>query len=268
MLKKLLIIGGGLILVLGGLIFGLDKFADSKAEIEFEKRLNSKTGLEVDVAKADVNFFKQNVKITDIRFNNVEGFSSDYIFQIASFDIQTKGLMKKPLEIEKMVIQDITVNVDIESDVNFSKPEDIFKINLEKLSQNNEKSSPNLTNTYQKKENENVTIDEIQFLNIQCKINLKIPLQSEAIKKEFTIEEIILNNVTDDNIQDKLSEVLQEKVLTEVQKLISQENIPQLDQILEEFNKNNPFSSSESLPKSSSPSQPSQPKLPEKPSLP
>ncbi|MEY3870043.1 MAG: hypothetical protein RLZZ338_3934 [Cyanobacteriota bacterium] len=283
MAKKYFIIAGLVIVVLGGAAFGLDKFADQKAEQEIEQKLSLGTGLATDCTKANVNLLQNNVQFMDIKVNNIDGFASPYLFRIKLMEVQAKSLLKTPLEIEKIVIEDVAVNVDVQSNNNATTPESMMAINLKQLSEKG-KNAP----SQDSEKPDDLKINQMQFKNIKFTINLRLPGGGEkkSITKEFDINQITLEQVTGKNLPDKLSSALQEKILTEITSLSNEQNSPQLNSILEHLNKiklPSPPSQPQkpSLPSPASPasplSQPNKPSLPspasplsqpEKPSLP
>ena len=253
MAKKYFIIAGLLIVALGGAAFGLNKFADQKAEQEIEQKLSLGTGLGTDCTKANVNLLQNNVQFMDIKVNNIDGFASPYLFRIKRIEFQAKSLLKTPLEIEKVVIEDVAVNVDVQFNDNATTPEEIMSINIKKISEKGKKlPSKNSDKT------EDLKIDKMQFNKIKFTIVLQLPGgEKSAITKEFEIDQITLEQVTGKNLPDKLSSALQEKILTEITSLSNEQNSPQLNSILEQLNKRK-------LP--SPPSQPQNPSLPSPPS--
>ena len=63
-------------------------------------------GLGTDCTKANVNLFQNNVQFKDIKVDNIDVSASPYIFRITSMEVQAKSLIKKPLEIEKIVVEE------------------------------------------------------------------------------------------------------------------------------------------------------------------
>lgn len=236
MAKKYLIIAGVLIVTFGAAVFGLDKLADQKAEQEIEQKLSLGTGLGIDCTKANVNLFQNNVQFMDIKVDNIDGFASPYIFRIKSMSFQAKSLVQKPLEIEKIVVEDIEVNVDVRFDNNATTPESMMSINLKKLSEKG-KNNPNQDSD----KPEDLNINQMQFNNIIFTINLQLPDgKNVPITKEFKIDQITLEQVTGKNLPVQLSSAIQEKILTEITGLINEQNLPQLNSIIEKSNKIKP----------------------------
>jgi hypothetical protein len=264
MAKKYFIIAGLLIVALGGAAFGLDKFADQKAEQEIEQKLSLGTGLGTDCTKANVNLLQNNVQFMDIKVNNIDGFASPYLFRIKRMEVQAKSLLKTPLEIEKVVIEDVAVNVDVQFNDNATTPEEMMSINIKKISE----KGKNLPSKNSDK-TDDLKIAQMQFNKINFTIFLQLPGGGKsAITKEFEINQITLEQVTGNNLPDKLSSALQEKILTEITSLSNEQNSPQLNSILEKLNKRK-LPSPPSQPQNPSlPSPPSPPSQPKKPSLP
>lgn len=236
MAKKYLIIAGILIVALGSVAFGLDKLADQKAQQEIEQKLSLGTGLSTDCTKANVNLFQNNVQFMDIKVDNIDSFASPYIFRITSMKFQAKSLLKKPLEIEKIVIEDVAVNVDVQFNNNASTPESMMVINLKQLSEKGKNTS-----SQDSDKPEDLNINQMQFNNIKFTVNLQIPDgKNSPITKEFKIDQITLEQVTGKNLPDKLSSALQEKILTEITGLINEQNLPPLNSIIEKSNKIKP----------------------------
>ena len=257
MAKKYFIIAGLLItLSLGGAAFGLEKIVNQKAEQEIEQKLSLGTGLATDCRKANVNLLQNNVNFMDIKINNMEGFSSPYLFRINSIDVQTKSFLKKPLEIEKIVIKDVAVNVDVQFNNNATTPESMMAINLKQLSEKG-KNAP----SQDSEKPDDLNINQMQFKNIKFTINLQLTGgdKKTPITKEFEISQITLEQVTGKNLPNKLSSALQGKILTEITSLSNEQNLPQLNSILEQLNK---------IKLPSPPSQPQKPSLPSPPSPP
>lgn len=250
--NKYLLITIIVIVALGGVAFGLKKFADQKAGQEIEQKLSLATGLNTTCTKANVNLFQNNIQFMDIKINNIPGFSSPYIFRIKNIEIQAKSLFKKPVEIESIVIEDVDVNVDAQFKANASTPDAIIAINVKQLS--NQGNKPSSQNSDKPDE---FNINQMQFKNIKVATNLQIPGKNTPINKEFTIDQITLTQITDKNLPDKLAAALQDKILTEINAILNNEkSLPKLSVILEQLNK------------IKLPSLPSLPSLPEKPSLP
>ncbi len=268
MAKKYFIIAGLLIVSLGGAAFGLEKFVNQKAEQEIEQKLSLGTGLATYCTKAKVNLLQNNVHFMDIKVNNMEDFSSPYLFRINSIDVQAKSLLKQPLEIEKIVIEDVAVNVDVQFKNNATTPEAMMAINLQQLSEKG-KNAP----SQDSEKPEDLNINQMQFKKIKFTINLLLPGggQKNPITKEFEINQITLEQVTGKNLPDKLSAALQEKILTEITNLSNQQNLPELNSIVEQLNKIKLPSPPSQPQKSSlpSPASPASPlSQPNKPSLP
>jgi len=262
MAKKYFIIAGLLIVSLGGAAFGFEKFVNQKAEQEIEQKLSLGTGLATDCTKANVNLLQNNVHFMDIKVNNMEGFSSPYIFRINSIDVQAKSLLKQPLEIEKIVIEDVAVNVDVQFNNNATTPESMMAINLKQLSEKG-KNAP----SQDSEKPDDLNINQMQFNNIKFTINLRLPggENKTPITKEFEINQITLEQVTGKNLPDKLSSALQGKILTEITSLSNEQNLPS---ILEQLNKIKLPSPPSQPQKPSLPSPASPPSQPQKPSLP
>ena len=254
MAKKYFIIAGLLISSFGGAAFAFQKFVNQKAEQEIEQKLSLGTGLATDCTKANVNLLQNNVHFMDIKVNNMDGFSSPYLFLIKSIEVQAKSLLKQPLEIEKIVIEDVAVNVDVQFNNNATTPESMIAINLKQLSKEGKKSP-----SQDSEKPEEVNINQMQFNKIKIRINLGLPggEKNTPITKEFEINQITLEQVTGKNLPDKLSSALQEKILTEITSLSHEQNLPQVNSILEQLNK---------IKLPSPPSQPQKPSLPSPPS--
>lgn len=252
------------IIVLGSAAFGFKKFVDQKAGQEIEQKLSLATGLNTTCTKANVNLFQNNIQFMDIKVNNIPGFNSSYIFSIKNINIQAKSLLKKPLEIENIVIEDVNINVDAQFNINASTPDNIIAINLKQLSEKANKPSNQDLN----KPNE-LLINQMQFKNIKVATNVQIPGKNTSLNKEFTIDQITLNQVTDKNLPDKLAEALQAKILTQVTAILNNEkSLPKSNLIVDQLNKIK-LPLSPSLPqKPSLPSLPSPSFQPEKPPLP
>ncbi|MEL7039514.1 MAG: hypothetical protein AAFO04_28470 [Cyanobacteria bacterium J06592_8] len=221
MAKKSIIIGGIAIAIcaVGGLLFGVDTWMDQQAKQKVEQELSSATGLEVVSAEADVNLLKQQVTIEDIRFANLNSFPSPHLLKIDRIDIKTEGFSIQPLKIETMVIQDIEINLDLQTRINPQSPENPLKINAQELlkqikQQEKADSSSN---------EPDLQIQQMQFKNIQVKANLKLPLRSNPLTHQFQIPQITLNDVTDENMPEKMSTALKEEILTELQVWLDQQ---------------------------------------------
>ncbi len=232
----------------GGLAFAADAFVDNMAKKQIEEKLSTNTGLAVDCTKADVNLLQQSVKVTDIRSSNVEQFPSPHLFTIGGIEIESKGLNSKPLQINKMVIQDVTMNLDIKASGNPGQGQNAMEVNVQNLSQPTPSDS-------QKPE---ILIEQMDFNNISINVNAEVPLVGEGLSQTFQIGQLTLINVTSDNMQEKLVAALQTAISSEMAK---NQGSPQLQQILGE--------AIQQMPKPSIPS-PSQPSIPspEKPSAP
>ena len=232
MAKGSLIIGGIVVVgcVLGGLAFGADALLDWYAQQKVEQKLSSATGLEVDCAKADVNVFQKQVNLMDIRLPNLNSFSSPSLVKIGRINAQMEELNDKPLKIEKMVIQDVEINLDIQTSANPQQPQYLMRINAQELLQQikqSEKtvnsSSPNAIAANPSPEEPELQIQQMQFNNIQVQVHLKLPLKPNPITHSFQLDQITLNDVTDENMPDKMSAALQDTILVEVQKWMSQQ---------------------------------------------
>ncbi|MBD2571363.1 hypothetical protein [Anabaena lutea] len=275
MVKKSRIIGGFVIagVVLGVLAIGGNILINQYAQKEVEQGLSDGTGLKVDCAEANVNLFAQSLKMMDIRFSNLAGFPSPYIFKIGSIEVQAERLNAKPLNFEMMIIKDVEINIDGKFSNNPAQPQNMIHINVQEMQQKaNNGGSTKKSSTSQPE----LIIQQMRFQNIQVNINAQLPLQSNPVKEQFQIQEISLSDLTNENLPKKLSTALQEQILMEVKNHLNQKNTPQLNQILEPLmglrQKN---SSPLSLPKklslpspSQQPKPPSPPQLPARPSFP
>ncbi len=238
MAKGSLIVGGIVAVgcVLGGLAFGADALLDKYAEQKVEQKLSSATGLEVDCAKADVNVFQKQVNLTDIRLPNLDSFSSQNLLTIGTINAQLEEVNNQPLKIETMVIQDVEMNLDIQTIPNPQNPQNLMRINaqqlLQQIKQSEKPVNPSPSNTIAANpspEEPELQIQQMQFNNIQVQVHLKLPLKPNPITHSFQIEQITLNDVTDKNMPEKMSAALQDTILVEVKQWMSQQQgTPQL----------------------------------------
>lgn len=241
---------------LGGLAFAADAFIDNMAKKQIEEKLSTNTGLEVNCAKTDVNLLQQSVKVTDIRSSNVETFPSSHLFTIGGIEIESKGLNSKPLQIEKMVIQDVAMNLDIKVSGNPRQGQEAMEVNMQQLSQ------PTASNSQEPE----MLIEQMDFNNIQINVNAEVPFLGEGLSQTFQIGQLTLMDVTSNNMQEKLATALQTAISSEI---ANQQGSPQLQQVLGQAIQQMPKPSIPSPEKPSLPS-PSQPSIPspEKPSIP
>ncbi|MEA5619889.1 hypothetical protein VB711_18860 [Cronbergia sp. UHCC 0137] len=266
MVKKSWIVGGLVVgaVILGVLSIGASKLINQHVQKKLEQSLSEGTGLPVDSAEAQVNLFAQNVKMMDIRFTNLAGFPSTYIFKIGSIEFQAERLNAKPLILKKMIIQDMEINIDVKFNNNSVQPQNLIEINAQKIQQkgNNGENTKKLSTPQTE-----LMIQQMLFKNIQVNVNAQLPLQSNPVKEQFKIEEISLKDLNNQNLPEKLSPILQDQILVEVKKRLSQKNTPQLNQIFKPLRglkqQNSPLFSP---PKK--PSLPSQSQQPAPPPLP
>ncbi len=226
MAKGSLIVGSMAIAVsaIMGLGFAADAWIDHKAQQTVEQKLSLATGLTVKCAQADVNLLKQQVTIKEIRFANLNSFTSPHLFNIDRLYLQAQKLNEEPLNIETMVIQDVEINLDIKAHVNSQSSEEMMQINAQELIQNIQQQEQNNNNSSPTEEAE-LQIQQMEFNNIQVKAHLQLPPQSKSnpITHQFQLQQVTLNDVTDQNMSDKMSAALQNEILAELQQWINQQ---------------------------------------------
>ncbi len=238
--------------VLGGGYWLADRSLDRQIEQRLEQGIIQLTGVPADCARANGRFFSPRIQIQDCQINNVPGFPSGYLLQVGTIDLESRNLRRKPPEIDRLTLQNLTLNLDIKADLspqNLLNPKALFPINLGEAlagvdagsdrSGDQPSTSPETDNTEAQAEaqtdlqtetspeaapdpaNPSFTIKQLQIQNITATLQIQAPLFNPS--HQFQLDDITLTEVTAENLEAKIFAALREEVSTELQVMLGDE---------------------------------------------
>lgn len=234
-------IAGGLALTFAAL--GADYWLDKRAERFLENHLSRTTGVVAEASRVDVRLFQQQVNVQDLRFENVENFSSVYLMQISKAELHTASLYNYPTIIELITLDDIAINLDVKVDINLLQPDRMLQINLQEVldkldaNQNIQRSQTSISMvaiaTESSSRNVDFTIDELKLSNIIINISLSVPLQQNSITQQIAVDQIVLHDLNNLNLGQKITEQLQNIVWQDIERWLKSEGLSGLSLLLE-----------------------------------
>ncbi|MGB2927063.1 MAG: hypothetical protein WBB82_17325 [Limnothrix sp.] len=238
--KSLVILGGaiaGVLILGGGALFAADTWLDQKAETEVETELTKATGVVADVGEADVQLLQKKVVFNNVQLANFAGFSSPKLLTIERVEIDRPALKSQPIQMKSALIQGLQINVD--GDMN-GVPSSVFSgampnLNLMQLMQQTSSQSKTLPKTNNVTANATATengtksgftVDQLTVNDVLIKINLDVPWSTEPLDHQVVIPQLVLTDVTDQNISEKIMTNLGEPVIRDLQAFMLQEVLP------------------------------------------
>jgi hypothetical protein len=209
---------GGVIVVgatLGGGYFLLDQFLDRQAKEHFEQKITAKTGAAANCEKADVQLFKGIVTFNNCTVSNLPSFPSPYLVKITALTFQARSFQK---EIKELTLEGLDLRVDVQANFslqNLLNPQAIFPINLlEALSHIQELQE---TQGNQPAQGE-FKIDRMALKNMMLTVDVQ-----NLGQKQLPLQDILLTDVTHENLSEKLGAELKGQLNTALQAWFQEE---------------------------------------------
>lgn len=249
MKKSFIILGGAIagVFILGtGALLAADSWLDNKAKTEAETELTETVGLTADMGEADVQLLQRKVVFNDVQIANVAGFPSANLVTVNRVVIDHPVSKSQPLEMESALIEGLQINIDgnFGEVPNADAPGIIPNLNLLKLMEQTNVPSPADgagTGSPQRVSGENSSsetgfaIDELTITDVAININLVVPWAEEPLDHQVAIPQLVLTDVTDRNLSEKLEANMDEAVIQDLQAFMMEEVFPGFLQEFTEF---------------------------------
>lgn len=238
MQRPLLIIGGaiaGLLLLGTGGLLAADQWLDQRAKTTLETKLTQATGVTAAVDTADVQLLRRKVTVNHLQLANLQGFPSSHLLTIDQVALDNPAWQNQPFRVAKATVVGVKINVDGDFS---SMPQNLTldglpQFNLLQLMEHlqHQATTTTMTKTSAALERNSpqalaFTIDELVIDGISIQINLQVPWQEQAIAHAVTLPEIILTEVNNLNMGQKLGESLGQPVMADLQAFLYTEVLP------------------------------------------
>lgn len=240
MKKSFVIFGGAIagVFILGtGALLAADSWLDHKAATGVENELTEATGVAADVGEADVKLLQQKVVFNDVQLANFAGFPSNKLLTINRIVIDRPTLQSQPVQMQSALIEGIQINIDGDMGTvpNASFMGSMPNLNLTKLVE--QINAPSPADGAGKASQQRVfggngdrkigfRIDRLTISDVAININLQVPWSEEPLDHQVAIPQLVLTDVTDQNLSEKIMANLGEPVIQDLQAFMFEEVLP------------------------------------------
>ncbi|MEM8604939.1 MAG: hypothetical protein AAGF24_14025 [Cyanobacteria bacterium P01_H01_bin.121] len=213
MQRQLLLAGGGAIAVVVlavGAGFGLDRWADQRAQTKIAEQLTMLTNEPAAIATSDVDLLKGQLTLDQITINSPTGFSNDYVVTVDSVvvDIPAAQIFRSDPVASTVTLSDINVQFDQRLNRNSL---------LEVVSQTEATlAQPDQVAQFQ--------ANRVLIQNASVTVTLDLGLPAvPKVTKTLPIEDFELTNVNQETLQTELGQIVQGKILAATQEWVTTE---------------------------------------------
>lgn len=240
MKKSFVIFGGAIagVFILGtGTLLAADTWLDNKAKTRVESKLTKATGVTADVGEADVQLLQKQVIFNDVQLANFAGFPSNKLMTINRIVIDRPTLKSQPVQMQSALIEGIQINIDgdMGTVANTAFHGGMPNLNLTKLVE--QINAPSPADGAGKAVQQRVSggngnseigfsIDTLTISDVAININLVVPWSDEPLDHQVAIPQLVLTDVTDQNLGEKIMANLEEPVIQDLQTFMFEEVLP------------------------------------------